>query len=733
MIDFLKDLNPAQREAVTYVSGPLLILAGAGSGKTRVLAYRIAYLVGVEKINPQKILAVTFTNKAAGEMKSRMEKLLGKIGSPSSLQARFDIWVSTFHSLCSRILRVEAGVLGYARAFSIYDEDDQLSLIKKCMEELNLSTKEFSKEAIQSHISKAKDKLIDWQEYSSLAEDFFEEKTAKVYELYEKKLKEANAFDFDDLIMKTVEVFRNYPSILQKYQNRFEYILVDEYQDTNHAQYVLVNLLASKNRNLCVVGDEDQSIYGWRGADIHNILNFERDYPDAKVVKLEENYRSTQIILDAATAVVKNNKKRKGKTLYTKMKGGEKIGLFYVESDRLEAKALVRRMQEFMQKKNHSRSDFVILYRTNAQSRLFEQELRDNGIPYVIVGGLRFYERKEIKDILAYLKVIANPKDELSLKRIINVPARGIGDKSISKIENFCRKQNLSLVDGIKQTEKIEGIPPRLKNTISDFSQMMDRFFKAKEKSSVDELTEMIAEKSGYLDELKKEKTIESENRAENIKELINATSEFKERSENPTLEGFLEEVSLITDIDRWDNTKDAVTLMTLHAAKGLEFPVAFIAGLEEGLFPLSRSLEDPSDLEEERRLFYVGITRAKKRLFLSHALHRRRFGEMTNLRSRFLDEIPEELLEVEDFVSTRWESFAKPDLERIEPFFPETATGYDSLLQVGTRVIHSHWGEGQIIQREGFGENLKLTVVFRGGVKKKLLAKYADLEIVGH
>jgi DNA helicase-2/ATP-dependent DNA helicase PcrA len=725
LIDFLKDLNPAQREAATYVTGPLLILAGAGSGKTRVLAYRIAYLVGVEKINPQKILAVTFTNKAAGEMKGRTEKLLGKTG--------FDIWVSTFHSLCARILRVEAKALDYNRAFSIYDQDDQLSLIKKCMEELNISTKQFSKEAILNHISKAKDKLIDWQEYSSLTEDVFEEKAAKVYELYEKKLKEANAFDFDDLIMKTVEVFRNYPSILTKYQNRFEYILVDEYQDTNHAQYVLVNLLASMNRNLCVVGDEDQSIYGWRGANIHNILNFERDYPDAKVVKLEQNYRSTQIILDAATSVVKNNKKRMGKTLYTKMEGGEKLGLFYVENDRLESRALVKRIQHLMQKAKYTRSDFVILYRTNAQSRLFEQELRDNGIPYVIVGGVRFYERKEIKDILAYLKVIANPKDELSLKRIINTPARGIGEKTISKIENFCRKQNLSLFDGINQIEKIEGISPRLKNTIREFSKMMHGFFKIKEKKLVDELTEMIAEKSGYLDELKKEKTIEAENRIENVKELISATSEFKERSENPTLEGFLEEVSLITDIDQWDDTKDAVTLMTLHAAKGLEFPVVFIAGLEEGLFPLSRSLENPSDLEEERRLFYVGITRAEKRLFLSHALHRRRFGDMTNLRSRFLDEIPEELLQVEDHVSARAEAFAKADLGRIETFSPDTANVYDSLLQVGTRVIHSHWGEGQIIQREGFGENLKLTVVFKGGIKKKLLAKYANLEIVGH
>jgi len=725
LIDFLKDLNPAQREAAAHVSGPLLILAGAGSGKTRVIAFRIAYLVGVKGIDPQRILAVTFTNKAAGEMKTRVEKLLGKSG--------FNIWVSTFHSLCARVLRIEAGALGYARTFSIYDQSDQLSLIKKCMEELNISTKQFSKEAILNHISKAKDKLMDWQEYSSHTEDVFEENAARVYELYEKKLKGANAFDFDDLIMKTVEVFRNYPAILKKYQDRFEYILVDEYQDTNHAQYVLVNLLASENKNLCVVGDEDQSIYGWRGADIRNILDFERDYTDAKVVKLEQNYRSTQVILDAATAVVKNNTERKGKTLYTKLRTGERVGLFYVENDRLESKALVGRMQHFMQTADYARSDFVVLYRTNAQSRLFEQELRDNGIPYVIVGGVRFYERKEIKDILAYLKVIANPKDEVSIKRIINTPGRGIGEKTISKIESFCNTQNVSFLDGVNQIEGIEGISPRTKGTIGDFAKMMRELVKIKEEKPVDELTEMIAEKSGYLDELKREKTVEAENRIENVGELINATSEFKERSENPTLEGFLEEVSLITDIDRWDNTKDAVTLMTLHAAKGLEFPVVFIAGLEEGLFPLSRSLESTSELEEERRLFYVGITRAKERLFLSYALHRRRFGDMTNLRSRFLDEIPEELLEVEDFVSPTAEAFAKADLGRVETFYPETANMYDSLLQVGTRVIHSHWGEGQIIQREGSGENLKLTVVFRGGIRKKLLAKYADLEIVGY
>ncbi len=720
----MKDLNPAQREAVTYTSGPLLVLAGAGSGKTRVLTYRIAYLIGVNKINPWKILAVTFTNKAAGEMKERVERLLGKAGT--------GVWVSTFHSWCAKILRREANLLGYTSNFSIYDQDDQRSVIKKCMEELDISSKKFSPDAIGSHISSAKDRVITWQDFSSQARDFFEENVARVYKLYQKKLEEANAFDFDDLIMKTVELFTSQPEVLERYQNKFHHILVDEYQDTNHAQYVLVNLLASKGRELCVVGDEDQSIYGWRGADINNILNFEKDYPDAEVIKLEQNYRSTQVILDAAGAVVKNNQSRKGKTLYTQIKGGEKVSLLILENEHLEAEALVKQIQYQIHSNNYSRSDFVILYRTNAQSRVLEQKLRDNGIPYVIVGGVRFYERKEIKDLMAYLKVLVNPQDNLSLKRIINVPARGIGVKTISKIENYCLRKNVSLLEGIGHIDMIDEISPRLKNAIGDFSKMLDKFSTLKTKLDIDELTELVTEKTGYLDELKKERTIEAESRIENIKELISATSEFKERSEHPSLEGFLEEVSLITDIDMWDKTKDAVTLMTLHAVKGLEFQVVFITGLEEGLFPLSRSMENPSDLEEERRLFYVGMTRAKEKLFLSYARHRRRFADMVNFESRFLDEVPQKLLKIEDHIFYKKESFPKVDLDRVESFLPQSATTHDSMLQVGTRVIHSHWGEGEIVHREGADENLTLTIIFSQGIKKKLLAKYADLEIVG-
>jgi DNA helicase-2/ATP-dependent DNA helicase PcrA len=724
MIDFLRDLNPAQREAVTYTTGPLLILAGAGSGKTRVLTYRIAYLIGVKGIHPGSILAVTFTNKAAGEMKERVEKLLGPVGK--------GIWVSTFHSWCARILRTEAHLLGYNRNFSIYDDDDQKSLLKKCMEELDISPQKVSPDAVQNRISSAKDKLVTWQDFSSQTKDYFEENVAKIYKLYQNKLAQANAFDFDDLIMRAVEIFTQHPEVLTKYQDRYHYILVDEYQDTNHAQYRLVNLLASKNRNLCVVGDEDQSIYGWRGADINNILDFEKDYPDAKIVKLEQNYRSTQVILDAAGAVVRNNLQRKGKTLYTQIPGGEKVSLWFLENEYQEAEAIVGHLQHLIQQDTYCRSDFTILYRTNAQSRVLEQKLRDSGIPYVIVGGLRFYERKEVKDILAYLKVLANPRDDLSLKRIINVPARGIGAQTISKLENYSLKNNLGLLEGIKCVQKIEGVSPRLKKAISDFSGLLTGFSQSKDKLPIDQLTELIAEQTGYLDALKKERTIEAENRLENVRELINATAEFQERSDNPRLEGFLEEVSLITDIDMWDKSKDAVTLMTLHAAKGLEFRVVFIAGLEEGLFPLSRSLENPSELEEERRLFYVGITRAKERLYLSCARNRRRFADMINLKSRFLDEIPGELLRIEGYIRDIKERFSdEADSDQIGAFTFDSDHPYDSMLKIGTTVLHPQWGEGVILDREGSGENLILVVIFRNGIKKKLMAKYACLEII--
>ncbi len=723
-IDLLQDLNPAQQEAVTYESGPLLVLAGAGSGKTRVLTYRIAYLIGVKGVKPWNVLAVTFTNKAAGEMKERVGKLLGRTGT--------DVWMSTFHSWCARVLRREADALGYTRNFSIYDDDDRKSVIKRCMEELNIPTKSLSPDAAGNRISAAKDKLIGWENFSKQTQDFFEENVAKIYRLYQTKLREANALDFDDLIMKTVELFQNQPHVLKSYQDRFQYVLVDEYQDTNHAQYVLVNQVASGSRNLCVVGDEDQSIYGWRGADINNILDFEKDYPDAKIIKLEQNYRSTQVILDAAGAVVKNNFRRKGKTLYTHIPGGEKVGLMILENEYHEAEAVVGGIRHLIRNDDYSLSDFVILYRTNAQSRVLEQRLRDSGIPYVIVGGLRFYERKEVKDILAYLRILVNPRDDLSLKRIINVAGRGIGAKTIAKMESFSSGRNVSLFEALRQIELVEAIPTRLRKTITDLVDMLDGFATLKDQLPIDRLTETVAEKTGYMDELRRQKTIEAENRMENVSELVNATAEFAERAEHPSLEAFLEEVSLITDIDTWDSSRDAVTLMTLHAVKGLEFRVVFITGLEEGLFPLSRCLEDPDELEEERRLFYVGMTRARERLFLSYAYRRKRFADMTNLKSRFVDEIPQDLLIVEDHVHQMAGDLPEMDLDRAETFFPDGESDYESLLRPGTRVLHPHWGEGQILHREGAGENLKLIVSFRGGFRKKLLAKYANLEILG-
>ncbi len=717
MIDFLKDLNSPQREAVTHKDSPLLILAGAGSGKTRVLTYRIAYLIASFKVSPEKILAVTFTNKAAEEMKNRVEKLLGKVSFP--------VWISTFHSLCSRILRWEAKLLGYKTNFNIYDEDDQLALVKKCMEELEISAKKFSPQAILSRISGAKNELVGWKDYEIYAKDFFEKNVLKVYKLYQEKLEEFSAFDFDDLIMKTVEIFSNFPETLKKYQRRFRYILVDEYQDTNHAQYVLMKQLSSSSKNLCVVGDDDQSIYGWRGADLNNILDFEKDYPDCRIIRLEQNYRSTQAILDAASAVVENNFGRKGKELWTEKIGGEKVVLTLAENETEEGISCVQKIQNLLKNTNLSFSDVVILYRTNAQSRVLEQKLRDSGIPYVIVGGVRFYQRKEIKDVLAYMKIISNPKDFVSIKRIINIPPKGIGEKTLFLVQDFARKNKISFFEALKMVEQIDGIKTQKRNELKSFYALIDGFVKTKNKLPIDKLTKLIIDKTGYLDMLKEERTPEAESRSENVKELITATEEFKERTENPTLDSFLEEVSLLTDIDMWDKTKDKVNLMTLHSAKGLEFPVVFITGMEEGLFPLSRAIEEPNELEEERRLFYVGLTRAKQKVFLSYARHRKRFGEMTNLKSRFLDEIPEKLLEIEDLLGFEKEI----DIEIRD----REESIEDSLLKVGTLVLHPYFGEGKVIKKQGTGENMRVEVKFRAGFVKRLMVKYAELEILGY
>jgi DNA helicase-2/ATP-dependent DNA helicase PcrA len=720
-LDFAQNLknqlNPAQYEAVTHPQGPLLIFAGAGSGKTRVLTYRIAHLVGALGVDPYNILAVTFTNKAAGEMKQRLEKLLGR-----QFQG---LWVSTFHSLCARILRFDGELLGYNRNFSIYDQDDSLSLVKRCYKQLGLRDANPAPGICAVKISRAKDRLIYPEEYKSSASNLIEKNVARVYERYQEELLSANALDFDDLIMKAVELFRKFSETLDKYRRRFLHILVDEYQDTNHAQYVLVNLLAAEHKNLCVVGDDDQSIYGWRGADISNILNFEKDFRGAKVVKLEQNYRSTQTILTAASAVVVKNIGRSQKELWTEGERGEKITILPTENEGHEANAVVGKLSELRSSDFMKLSDFVIVYRTNAQSRSLEEALRRTGIPYEIVGGVRFYERMEIKDILAYLRVLVNPSDTVSLLRIVNVPKRGIGPQTISKLQNWADSEKISLYEAVILSEENPELSQNVKKKLDDFGKLMESFKRKAGGLSLEKLVSEVIEKTDYVHHLEESFPLEeAETRIDNVKELVSAMHEFSERSEDTTLEGFLEEVSLLTDIDRWDSESDKVTLMTLHSAKGLEFPVVFITGLEEGLFPLSRCMESREELEEERRLFYVGLTRAKERVFLSYAFRRRRFDDVGSLRSQFLEEIPRELVK-EEKPETLAEVYSQQELKRY--------AAAEELLEIGIRVYHDSFGVGKIIEKRGAGENLTVTVLFEGYLKKKIMVKYANMEILGH
>ena len=702
----LADLNPVQREAVEQTHGPLLILAGAGSGKTRVLTYKVAYLVRELEVSPWKILAVTFTNKAAQEMKQRIVQLVGKVS--------LNMWLGTFHSICARILRREAGSAGVDPNFVIYDTADQLTVAKKALEKLEISKEQFSPKMVLAKISWAKNSLIAPQALVQQSGNFFEQTIARIYGEYQKGLRESNALDFDDLLMKTATLFDSNPSVLEKYQNRFQFVLVDEYQDTNHAQYVLVKQLASQHRNLCVVGDDDQSIYGWRGADIRNILDFERDYPEAKVIRLEQNYRSTKRILAAASAVVEKNLGRKGKTLWTEKAKGDKLTLFECADERNEAARIVETILEEKGRNGRSLNDFVILYRTNAQSRALEDGLRRRGIPYIIVGGLRFYERKEVKDILAYLKLICNPVDSVNLSRIINIPRRGIGGITLAKVEEFATGVGVSPLQALMQAEQIEGLSAAMRKRLKDFAELIAFFAKAKGATPADRLAAEVVERIGYIQELRREGTLEAQIREDNVRELLSGITEFVERSPDSSLDAFLAEVSLLTDIDRWDQSRDAITLMTLHCAKGLEFPVVFIAGLEEGLFPLSRSMESLDELEEERRLFYVGVTRAKEKVLLSFAYNRHRYNStMYGVESRFIKEMPSSLLQRVG-IQQQWETLMTGEL----PGF-----------QVGSLVIHPKWGRGKITNKTGFGENTKLVVYFDTGGEKRLLVRYAELE----
>ncbi len=731
------ELNPDQVKAASYVDGPLLVLAGAGSGKTRVLTYRIAYLVEQLGIDPYHILAVTFTNKAAAEMKDRIDRMLGQGDVPQ--------WVGTFHSLSARILRREAETLGFRRDFVIYDGDDQLALIRRMMKDLEISEKRFAPEAVRSHISGAKDQLISAGEYKTQHSDFFEQQVvSRVYEAYQRALEDCNALDFDDLIMRLAVGYATHPDLLNRYQERFQYILVDEYQDTNRAQYEWINRLARKYRNLCVVGDDDQSIYAWRGADIRNILEFEKDYPEARVVRLEQNYRSTQLILKAGNAVIRNNKGRKGKELWTNNPSGEQIGLVETLDDRDEARWISRKLQEMRTETGRVLRDFTLLYRTNAQSRTLEDELRRAGLPYVIVGGLRFYERKEVKDVLAYLKILVNGRDVVSFRRMVNTPARGLGAVSVGRVEQLAVERGIDYVEALYRAGEA-GLSGKGARTAVALGEFLLRLRSRLSEISGAEAARSLLEKTGYLRELELEavKNVEAETRVQNVNELMAALEEATEKPEEGRgtvgLDDFLEEVALVTDVDRWDESADRVTLMTLHNAKGLEFPIVFITGMEDGLFPISRAMESPADLEEERRLCYVGITRAQERLFLTHANLRRRYGgTTTSLRSRFVDEIPDELVSREStsrfYTRSSWQRDEKAADSPFEdditsPRMVQTPTGRVRISR-GQDVKHPVWGKGRIVQVAGSGDDLRATIRF-SDTTKKVIVKYAALEMI--
>ena len=639
-----KDLNPEQVEAVNCLDGPLLIMAGAGSGKTRVLTCRIANLIA-QGISPWNILAITFTNKAANEMKSRAERL---IGAPAR-----DVILSTFHSFCARLLRKEIEITGkFNRNFAIFNAGDSKSLVKQCVNELNLGENVYSTANLK--ISDLKNNLISPEQFreKALLRDPFTRNMVQIYELYQKKLQENNALDFDDLIFETVKLFKNYPDVLEKYHERFQYISVDEYQDTNVAQYVLTKLLAAKYKNLCVVGDADQSIYGWRGADMRNILNFERDYPKARVILLEQNYRSTKTILNAANAVIQNNFDRKPKNLWTLNASGEKIRFFECRNDKKEAETVTKEIQRLVRRENFLYNEIALLYRTNAQSRMFEEEFMQAGIPYIIIGGLKFYDRKEIRDIVAYLHVIANPHDDLHLRRIINVPTRGLGSINVSRLAEFAEKNDMSILELVadkKLLEQVEDLSPKFRSDAKKFAAMMMSFTESINNFSIDELINAVLIESGYIKMLRKNAAdgkAENISREENLGEFVDSAKEFAEKNPNGSLEDFLHHVALITDLDTMDEKDARVKLMTVHAAKGLEFPVVFLVGMEDGLFPHANSLNKEKTLEEERRACYVALTRAEKKLYITAAKERMYFGKKYDQEvSRFIEEIPEDCI----------------------------------------------------------------------------------------
>lgn len=735
-------LNAEQREAVFHTEGPLLILAGAGSGKTRVLTHRIAYLIEEKGINPWNILAITFTNKAAGEMRERVDDIVG-FGSES-------IWVSTFHSTCVRILRRHIDRLGYDNNFTIYDSDDQKTLMKDVCKLLQIDTKTYRERTILSAISSAKDEMVTPEEYELNAYgDFSKKKIAEAYKEYERQLKANNALDFDDLLVKTVQLFQTQPEILEYYQDRFRYIMVDEYQDTNTVQFKMISLLAAKYKNLCVVGDDDQSIYKFRGANIQNILSFEKEFEHTKVIKLEQNYRSTSTILDAANAVIKNNVGRKAKSLWTENGEGEKIQFRQFDTAYDEAEYIVGDIRERVDNGKAAYCDHAVLYRTNAQSRLFEEKMITANIPYKIVGGVNFYARKEIKDLLAYLKTIDNGKDDLAVRRIINVPKRGIGLTTVNRITEAAQQRGISFYEALCSADLVPGLGRSI-SKLESFAAMIEYFRKEAEHLSITELMEEILTETGYVEELKAEGEEEAEARLQNIDEFLNKIAAYEESCEEelPTLSGFLEEVALVADIDSLDEESDYVVLMTLHSAKGLEFPYVYLAGMEDGIFPsyMTITADDPTEIEEERRLCYVGITRAKKELAMTCARRRMIRGETQyNKMSRFLKEVPPQLLstgkivekeELElpkqnSYVQAKQSFQAKPFMisKPVQQFGVKSGEGLS--YGVGDRVRHMKFGEGTVTAITEGGRDYEVSVDFDSAGTKKMFASFAKLQKV--
>ena len=737
----LSELNPAQVKAVSHCGGPLLVVAGAGSGKTRVLTRRIAYLMSRRNVAPYQILAITFTNKAAGEMKERVAKLVGPVAQ--------SMWVSTFHSACVRILRQEAMRLGYSNSFSIYDSADSLRLITIVAKELNLDSKRYPARQFASMISNAKNELLGPADYLNSTSNQFEQVVADVYSVYQLRLQRANAMDFDDLILKTVEVLQRYPEAKARFRSRFRHVLVDEYQDTNHAQYILVKELVGSEgegiapAELCVVGDADQSIYGFRGATIRNILQFELDYPSATTVLLEQNYRSTQNILNAANAVITKNESRKEKNLWTDSGSGALLTGYVAENEHDEARFIAEEIRQLQREAKSQPGGTAIFYRTNAQSRVFEEVFMRNGLPYKVVGGLRFYERREVKDLLAYLRVLANCDDEVSLRRIINVPKRGIGDTSLDYVDLFARETGISFWQALLRSTEVPGLPARAVQSINEFTSMISALrvlVEAKTRPSV--IVEAALEQSGLLIELATSTDPQDEVRVENLRELVAVSMEYEEREfedlgedEEISLAGFLEKVSLVADADEipgGDDKEGVVTMMTLHTAKGLEYPTVFLTGMEDGIFPHSRTLGEKDEIEEERRLAYVGLTRARERLYISRAEYRSTWGAPNyNPPSRFLDEIPEDVIEWRNQSSTA----LSPSLikrSRVAPSPPPRATGKKIsaiALSVGERVSHDTFGLGTVVAVAGEADKAEATINFGQFGEKRLLLRYAPVE----